>query len=142
MRAGRPGRDTCAREPVPALQLPDLEGGMRDLGSLRGHQTLVLFWSPSCGFCQDMLDDVKIWERDRPPEAPELLVISSGTPEANREQGFRSPVLLDRNFGAGTVFGAGGTPSAVIIDELGRVASEVRVGASEVLALAEKTRVF
>jgi len=49
---------------------------------------------------------------------------------------FRPPVLLDPNFGAGNVLGAGGTPSAVIIDEQGIVASDIRVGASEVLALA------
>ena len=52
------------------------------------------------------------------------------------EQGFRSPVLLDRIFGAGSVLGAGGTRSAVIIDEQGVVAPEVGVGAPAVLALA------
>jgi hypothetical protein len=64
------------------------------------------------------------------------LVISSGSFDANREQGFRSRVLLDPNFAAGHVFSAGGTPSALMLDEEGRVASEVRVGASEVLELA------
>jgi len=123
-------------EAVPALELPDLNGGTLDLGALRGRRTLLLFWSPSCGYCQQMLEDVKKLERERAPDAPELLIISSGTPEANREQGFRSPVLLDRIFGAGSVLGAGGTPSAVIIDEQGVVASEVGVGAPAVLALA------
>jgi len=123
-------------EAVPALQLPDLDGGTLDLGALRGRRTPVLFWSPSCGYCQQMIEDVKKLERERAPDAPELLIISSGTPEANREQGFRSPVLLDRIFGAGSVLGAGGTPSAVIIDEQGVVASEVGVGAPAVLALA------
>jgi thiol-disulfide isomerase/thioredoxin len=123
-------------EVVPALQLPDLDGRTLDLGALRGRRTLVLFWSPSCGYCQQMLEDVKKLERERAADAPELLIISSGTAEANREQGFRSPVLLDRIFGAGSVLGAGGTPSAVIIDEQGVVASEVGVGAPAVLALA------
>jgi hypothetical protein len=86
-----------------------------------------------------MLEDMKKWERDRPLDAPELLIISSGTPEANREQGFRSPVLLDEGFGAGSVLGAGGTPSAVIVDEYGIVASEVGVGAPAVLAMAGAT---
>jgi peroxiredoxin len=126
-------------EAVPALQLPDLDGGTQDLGALRGRRTLVLFWSPSCGYCQQMIEDVKKLERERTPDAPELLIISSGTAEANREQGFRSPVLLDRIFGAGSVLGAGGTPSAVIIDEQGVVASEVGVGAPAVLALASAT---
>ncbi|MEO8132277.1 MAG: hypothetical protein ABI822_34590 [Bryobacteraceae bacterium] len=79
---------------------------------------------------------MKKWEDNRPTHAPELLIISSGTAEENRQQGFGSMVLLDPDFGAGNVLGAGGTPSGIIIDEQGTVASEVRVGASEVLALA------
>jgi len=38
--------------------------------------------------------------------------------------------------GAGSVLGAEGTPSAVIIDEQGLVASEVGLGAPAALALA------
>ena len=34
------------------------------------------------------------------------------------------------------LFGADGTPSAILIDAAGKVASDVRVGAAEVLALA------
>jgi hypothetical protein len=37
------------------------------------------------------------------------------------------------------LFGATGTPSAVVLDEAGRVASVVGVGAEEVLALARGT---
>jgi peroxiredoxin len=121
---------------VPSLQLRDLNGGTVDLATLNGRRTLLLFWNPSCGFCQGMLDEVKAWERDRSGEAPELVVISAGSPKANREQGFRSRVLLDSRFSAGARFGAGGTPSAVIVDEEGRLASEVGVGAPAVLALA------
>jgi peroxiredoxin/uncharacterized membrane protein YphA (DoxX/SURF4 family) len=123
-------------EPVPALKLPDLDGDILDLASLRGRRRLVLFWNPSCGFCQGLLEDMKKWERNRPAGAPELLIISSGTSDANRQQGFRSRVLLDSVWGAGQVLGAGGTPSAVLIDEEGRVASEVGVGAPAVLELA------
>jgi len=123
-------------EPVPALRLSDLEGEAVDLASFRGRRTLILFWSPSCGFCQAMLDDVKKWESQPPDHAPELVVVSSGTPEDARQQGFRSKVLLDPMFGAGNVLGANGTPSGVIIDEDGRIASEVGVGAQAVLELA------
>jgi thiol-disulfide isomerase/thioredoxin/uncharacterized membrane protein YphA (DoxX/SURF4 family) len=125
---------------VPAMRLPDLNGTEIDLASLRGHRTLVLFWNTTCGYCQQMLEDMKKWERARPDNAPELLVISSGTPEANRQQGFRSMVLLDADWGAGTVLGAGGTPSALIIDEDGKVASDVGVGAPAVLELAGTIR--
>lgn len=83
-----------------------------------------------------MLDDVKAWEGDRPRAAPELLAITKGSGTENRAPGFSAPVLLDQTFGAAQVFGAGGTPSLVIVDGSGRVESAVGAGADEVLALA------
>ena len=56
--------------------------------------------------------------------------------EANKEMGLHAPVLLDRQFATGRAFGAGGTPSAVLVDKEGKVASEVAVGAPAVLELA------
>jgi len=126
-------------DPVPALHLNNLNGEPVDLSSFRGRRRLILFWSPTCGFCNAMLDDVKTWERDRPVDSPDLVIISSGTVEENRKQGFRSQVLLDPHFGAGSVLGANGTPSGVVIDEDGVVATDVRVGAADVLALAGVT---
>ena len=82
-----------------------------------------------------MLPDVKAWERNPPKDAPELLIVSAGSVEDIRKQDFHSRVLLDllwRQPG----FLIRGTPSAVLIDEEGRVASEVGVGAPDVLAMA------
>ena len=47
---------------------------------------------------------------------------------------------LDDGFAAGSAFGATGTPSAVLVDERGRIASPVAVGAPEVLALVGADR--
>jgi hypothetical protein len=47
-----------------------------------------------------VLNDLQTWERDRPADSPRLLVISSGSLEEVRRQGFRSRVLLDQNFAA------------------------------------------
>lgn len=127
-------------ELAPDLALPDLNGGAVELRGLRGRRHLLLFWNPDCGFCQQMLEDIKVWERDPPKDAPRLLVVSTGAPEANRAQGFRAPMVLDQNFHAGQLFGARGTPAAVLLDEECRVASNVGVGAEEVLALARATR--
>jgi hypothetical protein len=104
-----------------------------DLSALRGRRTMLLFWNPGCGFCLQMLDEVGAEStRGRSRPAGDLL----GTAEANRKQGFRSRVLLDSIWGAGNVLGAGGTPSAILVDEGGTVASEVSVGKPAVLALA------
>jgi hypothetical protein len=50
--------------------------------------------------------------------------------------GLASTVVLDQQFAAGRAFGASGTPSAVLVDVEGKVASGVAVGAPGVLELA------
>jgi hypothetical protein len=83
-----------------------------------------------------MLPDLKEWESGAPKDAPRLVVVSTGSEEANKEMGLASPVLLDQQFAVGRAFGASGTPSAVLVDAEGKVASEVAVGAPGVLELA------
>jgi peroxiredoxin/uncharacterized membrane protein YphA (DoxX/SURF4 family) len=126
-------------DPAPTVKLPDLEGKQFDLKSRRGGKTMLLFWNPGCGFCKRMLDDLKAWEASPPKGAPKLVIVSTGTVEANEALGFKSTILLDEGFSVGRAFGAGGTPSAVLIDAKGNIASEVAVGAPGVLALAGAT---
>ncbi len=121
---------------APAFRLPDLDDTPRDLASFAGQPTLLLFWNPGCGYCRRMLDNLKAWETNPPPGAPKLLIVSTGTPEANRAQGLQSPIVLDTDFAVGRAFGVLGTPSAVLVDANGRIASDVAAGADEVLALA------
>jgi methylamine dehydrogenase accessory protein MauD len=121
---------------APKLELPDLTGKPVRLEDFRGTKTLVLFWNPGCGFCQQMLPDLSAWEANPPKGAPKLLVVSAGTVETNQAQHFLSPVVLDPNFSVGHAFGASGTPSAILVDTEGRIASELAVGAPGVLALA------
>jgi peroxiredoxin/uncharacterized membrane protein YphA (DoxX/SURF4 family) len=123
-------------EPAPAVKLNDLDGKEFELAAQKGGKTLLLFWNPGCGFCRRMVDDVKAFEANPPKGAPKLVLVSTGTAEANREQGIASTILLDEGFTTGRSFGATGTPSAVLIDARGKIASDVAVGAPAVLALA------
>jgi peroxiredoxin/uncharacterized membrane protein YphA (DoxX/SURF4 family) len=123
-------------KPAPKLALPDLDGKTVTLDDFKGERTLMVFWSPDCTFCEQMLGELKRIEADPPPHAPRMLVISKGSLEANRAAGLRSPVVLDSDFIIGEEFGANGTPSAVLIDERGNIASEVVGGATRILALA------
>ena len=127
-------------EPAPPLKLPDLSGKSIELSDFRGSETLVLFWSPECLFCKEMLDDLRSFEANSPVGAPKLLVVSTGTVEANRGMGLRSPVVLDEGFSVQQAFGAPGTPSAVLVDAEGNIATHVAVGPPEVLELAEAGR--
>jgi thiol-disulfide isomerase/thioredoxin len=122
-------------DPVPLVKLYDLGGKSVDFASL-GRNTLVLFWNPKCGFCAQMLPDVKAWEANPPPGAPSLVMVSTGTIEETRAMDVRSQVLLDPDYLASSAFGANGTPMGIRIDGAGKIASELAAGAVAVLALA------
>jgi peroxiredoxin len=123
---------------APEIELVELSGETVALSSFRGEDTLVLFWNPTCGFCSQMLEDLRAFERRTPDGAPRLLVISSGSTAANQAMGLSSRVVLDQSFAAGNAFAAPGTPSAVLLGEGGRVASAVAAGADACFELARR----
>lgn len=123
-------------EPAPELVLTDIEGNRVALNDLYSERTLAIFWNPGCGFCQQMLPELRGLEDDPTAGAPRLVVISAGERERVREQQLRSRVVLDSDGRAMRAFGVGGTPMAVLIDARGKVASTVVAGAPAVLAAA------
>jgi len=107
-----------ALPPAPEdFTLPNLDGRPVSLSEFRGQPTVLLFWSTSCSFCQMMLGDVRAWEQRPSSERPQMLVISSGSEEDMRVQGFVSTVVVDSRPTLGLSYGALGTPSAVLVDE-------------------------
>jgi peroxiredoxin/uncharacterized membrane protein YphA (DoxX/SURF4 family) len=123
-------------EVAPEVELPNLEGENVRLSEFRDRETLVLFWNPGCGFCNRMLPELQEWIATRSNGAPELLVVSRGQADENRNQGIDAPILLDQGFSAGRAFGATGTPAAVLVSADGMIASPVVAGAAAVLTLA------
>jgi peroxiredoxin/uncharacterized membrane protein YphA (DoxX/SURF4 family) len=122
-------------QPAPGFSLPDLRGRTVQLTQFRGKELLLVFWDPGCGFCQQMLPELKAWEAAPPPGAPKLVVVSTGDPEVNKALELRGPVLIDGNFQVGPSYGVTGTPMGVRIDEHGNVASDLGVGASGIWGL-------
>ena len=121
---------------VPEFTLTDLDGAPFTLGTFGDRERLVLFWNPSCGYCQRMLSDLKSWEASTTGGGVPLLVISTGTSEANRALGLRSPIALDPGgFAIARTYGMQGTPSAALIDAQGRLAAEIAVGAPAIFEL-------
>jgi thiol-disulfide isomerase/thioredoxin len=123
-------------EPAPDFELADVGGQILKLSHFKGSNLMLLFWNPRCGFCERMLGDLKAWEASKSTNAPELLVITTGTAEENRTLGIRSPVVLDQDSKYARQFGANGTPMAVMIDAEGRIASQLAAGAQDVFKLA------
>ncbi len=131
-----PERPNLVGQDAPDMELPDLEGKTVKLADYKGKQTLLVFWNPGCGFCKKMIDDLKAWENDKPQGALELILVSTGTVEANKAMGLNSTTVIDDGFATGRKFGATGTPSAILIDPTGKIASEIAVGSPNVIALA------
>lgn len=133
--APAPQRGVPVGGKAPEVELPDLDGKQVKLEDLRNGRTALLFWNPGCGFCQRLVDDLKAWEADKPAGAPELVLISTGDAERNRAHGLESTILLDQGFSTGEKFGASGTPSAIVIDAEGKIASGLAVGGPDVMNL-------
>jgi thiol-disulfide isomerase/thioredoxin len=117
--------------------LEDLSGNKVSVRELLGSETMLLFWNTGCGFCQQLLPELKEWETQRPPTAPEIVLVSAGSAADNRAMGLQSTVLLDPSFQMGAALGANGTPMAVLVDSEGKVASEVAIGGPAVMELAK-----
>jgi peroxiredoxin/uncharacterized membrane protein YphA (DoxX/SURF4 family) len=126
-------------QPAPDLELHDLDDNRVELKDLYGDRTVAIFWNPGCGFCQQMLPELKALELSSPERATQLVVISSGEPDQIRQDRLRSRVLLDPEAEAMRAFGAGGTPMGVVIED-GRIASPVAAGGPAVLELIAADR--
>jgi thiol-disulfide isomerase/thioredoxin len=139
-RRQSPGSDAVEvtlGEPAHDFSFKSISGQEISLSGLRDKETLLLFWNPQCGFCQKMLPDLRSWETAASPDAPRLLVISTGSLRENRAMGLRSTIVFDAHSKAAQAFSANGTPMAVLLDREGRVASRVAAGAEAFFALAK-----
>jgi peroxiredoxin len=126
---------------APEFELPDLSGTRTALSQFRGRRLMLIFFNPGCGFCTRMAPDLATLPTDGDADRPLPLVVTTGEAEANRrlvqEHGIRCPVLLQEQMEVASQYQAHGTPMGYLIDEHGRIASEIAVGAQALLALAE-----
>lgn len=125
-------------DPVPAFSLSDLQGNVVNTENLLGTDTLLLFWDPGCPFCQAMSNDLSRFEKTPPKGAPRLLFVASGDLEKVKaaSENYKSVFVHDREFNVGSLLGTKSTPSAVLIDREGKIASSLATGGPNVLALA------
>src|SRR5262249_23183953 len=125
-------------QPVPSFSLQDVDGNVVGPKDLEGRDTLLLFWDPKCPFCRAMEEDIRMWEQNPPRRAPRLVFISSGDLEDVKADSarFEARFLYDSELSVGLLFGTNLTPSAVLIDGDGRIASGTEGGRPNILALA------
>jgi peroxiredoxin len=130
---------------VERLQLTDLDGKIVDLEDFRGKRVLLINWNPQCGFCDLIAPDLAKLLPDLRSRQVELVLLSCGEPEANRNHirrhGLESRILLPKDEQSIEVFQQIGTPAAYLLDERGKVAKPLATGADQVLALAREVAV-
>lgn len=137
--AGTNGSSKIGQE-IPTFELNDVSGKSLTPADLQGKQTLIAYWSQGCGFCTRMLDDLRDWDKTKEQGAPNLLVVSSGEIEAHAEMDLNSPIVLDNERRLAQELGMNGTPSAVLINEKGKIISEVAVGADRIWTLVGRKK--
>jgi methylamine dehydrogenase accessory protein MauD len=127
---------------APAFWLPSTDGDRLALGDLLapGRQALLLFTSPSCEPCRLLMPDVARWQREHADELT-VALLSDGDPERVRadaaEHGVVN-VLVDETLAAYEAYGANGTPSAVLVDADGTIASWLAAGGEWIETLVEE----
>ena len=127
-------------EKAPDFSMKDIEGREVTSEDFRGKKTLVAFWSATCPHCVKMIDELKEWDKQKGADEPNLIVFSEGDAETHKQIGLKSPILLDEGYKTAEKFGMFGTPSAVLVNEDGKIVSETAVGAGNIWALIGKRK--
>lgn len=123
---------------APPFVLPSTHGHSVSLADYVGRMVLLVFWDTSCGFCLQALPELRRLEEDAEQAQVHLAIVTTGSEEAVRAQGWRSHVLLDPSRQLMSRYGASGTPMALLLDAEGRVASDIAIGSEEVLQLGNR----
>lgn len=126
---------------APHFELPSYEGGTKSLAQLLdyGKPLLLLFTNPFCGPCIALFEEIKEWQhahRDRLT----IALITRGTIKDNFVNVARNSlgeVLLQREREVGEMYGGRATPTGVVINPNGRIASKVAAGAEEIRMLLQ-----
>jgi thiol-disulfide isomerase/thioredoxin len=130
-------------EKAPHFQVRALDGSvvtLRDL--LQKSNTLCLvFVTPTCGFCLDMLADVVEWQREYASKL--ILVVLAEDLKSDlvvtAERLGVANVLLREDASMLSSYRISSTPSAVMIDNDGKIASSTGVGAAAIADLLRGT---
>jgi peroxiredoxin len=126
---------------APSFDLPSLAGERMTLEAFRGKRLWLVFFGPGCGYCSQMAPAVAALPHDGADGHPVPIIVAQGDVDENRElwldkYGIHAPILLDVTMETYLKYRAAGTPSGYLIDEQGRIASPLTVGADGLLALA------
>lgn len=129
---------------APGFELPSIDGVITSLDTLLsgGRPALLVFTSPRCAPCEGLMPKVAAWQRELGEDLT-VAVLADGDREENRAKlqahGLRN-VLIQEEMDVAGRYVARATPSALLVDADGRIASALAAGGDSISALvAEST---
>ncbi|HXW93864.1 MAG TPA: TlpA disulfide reductase family protein, partial [Terriglobales bacterium] len=112
------------------------------LEDFRGKQVLLVNWNFECGFCDSIAPELARLQDSLEKQNVHLLLLGYGDLESNRKQasqhGLKCPILLPKDDQKPKPFADRGTPVAYLLNETGRVAQSLAIGADQVVELANR----
>jgi peroxiredoxin len=124
---------------LPPFRLLDLDGHVHTNDGFRGRRVLLVNWSPGCGFCASMAGDLADLVSGFAAVGGEVVLVTAGTDDDNRaladEAGLTCTLLRNDAY---ELFQGFGTPVAYLVDEHGKLASQLAVGAAQIIALGRR----
>jgi LPXTG-motif cell wall-anchored protein len=124
---------------APPFELTAYTGGTSSLAQLLAHgkPLLLIFTNPNCGPCVALFAEIKDWQHAH-SEQLTIALISFGTIKENFVNVARNglgQVLLEKKREVALNYGASLTPTAVVVNSNGRIASPLAAGAEEIRKL-------
>lgn len=130
-------------KPLVPFYLSDLTGRTVGLADFKGKRVLLINWSAECGFCELIASDLAGLQPELSRRNVQMLFVTRGSAESNQKLAEKSDLecpilLLKEGHRALEPFENFGTPVAYMLDEQGRVAEPLAVGAYQVRDLVRK----
>jgi len=125
------GEDPAAQPPpigqsLPALVLPDLDGGTFDSRTLTGRPTVIYLWAPWCPPCTGEMAATIVGAADERGDAIRFVTIgldTAGSLRESRAVAGTLPIAVDERSGVLKTWGLEAIPALILLDAQGRLAA-------------------
>lgn len=122
-------------ERIPDFETSDLSGSTISRQTFLGKPTLTFFLSTTCGYCSEVIDQIRKWENSPDRNGTNAIIFSEGDPETHKAYGLSTPIVIDEGYKLSGNLGMFSVPSGVLIDEDGVIATESALGGPMIWSL-------